>query len=196
VSLGIVLGLVLACLVHFRTNFHVVIPGQVYRSCQLDPVTLDHYIQKFHFGTIINLRGPSPEAEWYMEERAVARRHHIHFLDFPVSSSTPLQAEELRRLLAILGHENQTPILIHCQSGVDRSGAMAVACSLLLDDARGLELAHDQLQWRHGNVPWLRSTTNNRAYLDRYEEWLKQHGLVHSREHFCLWAFTIDPSQS
>jgi len=195
-TLGVVLGLVVAVLVHFRANFHEVILGRIYRSGQLDPVTLEDYVQRFHFETIINLRGAGPEADWYLEERAVARRHHILYLDYPVNSTAPLRALELRGLLAILIAKGHAPVLIHCQSGVDRSGSVAVVCALLLDDGHGLELAYDQLQWRNGNLPWLQSTKNNRAYLLRYEQWLNQNGLTHSPEHFCRWALTIDPSHS
>lgn len=193
---GALLGLTIALLLQFRTNFHAVVSGLVYRSSQLDPVTLEHYLHSHHFQTIINLRGPGPQADWYMQERALARRHHLRYIDLAIDSRNPLRPEELRQVLGILNEKDATPILIHCQSGIDRSGTMAVAMALLLDNSQGLEKAQDQLQWRYGNLPWFRSTTSNRAYLDRYQHWLNQNGLGHAREHFCRWALLIDKSHS
>jgi protein tyrosine/serine phosphatase len=193
---GVFWGLTIALLLHFRTNFHVVVDGLAYRSGQLDPVTLENYIQSHHFQTIINLRGSGPQADWYMQERALARRHHLRYIDMPIDSINPLRPEEVLLLLDVLKDKDATPILIHCQSGIDRSGSMAVALSLLLDNSRGLETARDQLQWNCGNLPWFRSTKNSRAYLDRYQQWLDRNGLDHSREHFCQWALTVDKSHS
>lgn len=195
-AIGSLLGLTIALLIHFRTNFHVVVPGLVYRSGQLDAVTLDQYIQKFHFHTIINLRGAGPQADWYLQERVVAQHDHIRYLDLPIDSTSPLQPVELRQLLSVLSEKDSVPILIHCQSGIDRSGSMAVVCALLLEETQGLEKAQDQLQWRHGNLPWFRSTKSLRAYLHRYQAWLEQQGLEHSPEHFCRWALTLDHSHS
>src|SRR5260370_21282083 len=109
----------------------------------------------------------------------------------PTDSRSPLTGEEIRQLLIILDEQDSTPILIHCQSGVDRSGAMAVICALLRDEANGLDRAKNQLCWSNGNFPWFTSTKNNLAYLDRYQEWLKQNRLDHSRAHFCQWALDI-----
>ena len=195
-SLGTVLGLAVAVLLQFQTNFHAVLPGLVYRSGQLDPVTLATIIERHRLHTIINLRGPCPESDWYQEERAVARHHHIHYIDFPIDSTTSLHPGNLRQLLDILATKDAAPILIHCQSGIDRSGSMALGCALLLDEVKGLESAQNQLQWRYGNLPWFRSTKDNQDYLDHYKQWLKRNGLNHSAEHFCQWAFTVDHSHS
>ena len=41
----------------FFDNFHVVEKGKFYRSQQLSPEKLGHYLKKYNIKTLINLRG-------------------------------------------------------------------------------------------------------------------------------------------
>jgi protein tyrosine phosphatase (PTP) superfamily phosphohydrolase (DUF442 family) len=185
---GFFLGLAGAFGVQLRHNFHVVVPALVYRSAQLDSGSLESSIRRYHIQTIINLRGTNPNEGWYAQERAVAQRNNVRHFDIPTDSVSLLTAAEFRQLLSILDSSADGPILIHCQSGVNRTGIMAAVCVLLLEDAGGLAKARNQLRWEYGNFPWADSTRSCLAYLDRYESWLERQHVCHSRERFRQWA--------
>src|SRR5947209_10132787 len=70
---GIALGCMAAvaaefCGIFFGRNWHAVIPGRAFRSAQL---TRDEYrdaIRHHGIRTVVNLRGTSPEQDWYLDE--------------------------------------------------------------------------------------------------------------------------------
>src|SRR5262245_63540089 len=69
VVIGCILGALLACATEIGRmtvdrNKHVVIPGRVYRSAQLNPGQLDRFVRKHHIRTVVNLRG-RPFSDWY-----------------------------------------------------------------------------------------------------------------------------------
>jgi protein-tyrosine phosphatase len=185
---GLLIGLSVAFSIQLWHNFHVVVPGAVYRSAQLDSDGFEDVIGRYHIRTIINLRGENGDADWYRDECAVAERNHVRHVDIPTDSVSLLTLEELSQLLEILDAPNTKPILIHCQSGVNRTGIMAAMCVLLLEDTDGLAKARNQFRSAYGNFPWADSTRSCLAYLDQYENWLEENHLSHTPERFRGWA--------
>jgi protein tyrosine/serine phosphatase len=170
-------------------NFHVVIHVCVYRSGQLSPESLEHCIAHKRIRSIINLRGPNPGDDWYDQECAVARRHGLRFYDLPVDSQCPTPLE-LRQLLGVL-EPCPKPVLIHCQSGIDRSGIVAAICVLLLDESGSVAQARSHLGWRYGHMPWCENTTVQEKFLDSYQTWLTEHGQAHARSRFRDWLVLV-----
>jgi protein tyrosine/serine phosphatase len=170
-------------------NFHEVLPGVLYRSAQLSASSLDAHARLNGLRTIINLRGPNPAERWYRDELTVSQRDGLIHIDLPIDSLFPTNAE-----LVELVHALQTaprPILVHCQSGIDRTGiASALAC-LLLDDNSSTEQALEQLGWQYGSMPWRKSRENKRDFLLAYAAWLRGQRLTHSRQNFQNWLHTI-----
>jgi protein tyrosine phosphatase (PTP) superfamily phosphohydrolase (DUF442 family) len=166
-------------------NFHPVIPGQVYRSGQMTAESLRSHAGRYGIRSVINLRGPNPGDDWYDQECAVARRHDLHFYDLPVDSQCPTPAE-LGQLLRVLD-ACPKPVLIHCQSGIDRSGLVAAICVLLLDEHGSIDLAHAHLGWRYGHMPWSENLSIQERFLQNYQHWLAQNGLSHDRRRFRDW---------
>lgn len=166
-------------------NFHVVIPGCVYRSGQLSPKSLAKRVGREGICSLINLRGPNPGQSWYDEECAVARWRDVRFYDLPVDSQCPTTLE-LRELLDVLEHCPK-PVLIHCQSGIDRSGMVAAICILLLDESGSLSRARAHLGWRYGHMPWCENLAVQERFLEGYQNWLIDHGHCHDRSHFRDW---------
>src|SRR5689334_406916 len=82
-------------------NFHLVVPGCVYRSGQLSPESLEDRATRNGIRSVINLRGANPGDDWYEMERAAARQHGLKFYDLPVDSQCPT-AGELNELLRVL----------------------------------------------------------------------------------------------
>jgi protein tyrosine phosphatase (PTP) superfamily phosphohydrolase (DUF442 family) len=170
-------------------NFHEVLPGVLYRSAQLSGPSLDAHARLNGLRTIINLRGPNPAERWYREEIAVSQRDGLIHIDLPIDSLFPTN-EELVKLVHALKTAPR-PILVHCQSGIDRTGiASALAC-LVLDDNSSTEQALEQLSWQYGSMPWRKSRENKRGFLLAYAAWLRGQQLTHSRQNFQNWLHTI-----
>jgi protein tyrosine/serine phosphatase len=166
-------------------NFHEVIPGELYRSGQLSAAHLHARAQATGIRTIINLRGPNPAEGWYREEISAAQESGLVHIDLPIDSLFPTK-DELRDLVHALD-DCPKPVLVHCQSGIDRTGIASALASLLLDDSSSAERALDQLTWRFGCLPGRKSRENKRDFLLAYDSWLRIRGVTHSRAYFRAW---------
>jgi hypothetical protein len=169
------------------SNWHTVIPGRVYRSAQLNPASLERAITGHQLRSILNLRGANPDDAWYVDECEVAARHGIRHYDVPLDSLTPPGGAELRELIDLLD-SCPKPLLIHCYSGIDRSGFVAAICVLLYDEQASPQDALSQLGFRFGHLPWQENQAKLNAWMAQYQDWLVQRGWTHSPEHFRAWA--------
>ncbi|MGA0562253.1 dual specificity protein phosphatase family protein [Ancylobacter sp. VNQ12] len=102
-------------------NFHTVVEGELYRSATLPSEQLRDLIASRGIRTIINLRGPSEDASWYREEAKIAEEHGVRLIDLTWSARYELTDEQVATYLATLA-DVPRPILMHCRSGVDRTG--------------------------------------------------------------------------
>lgn len=175
-------------------NFHVVIEGTVYRSGQLSRGSLEDCIAHKGIRSVINLRGANPGDDWYDQESAATRRHGLRFYDLPVDSQCPTSVE-LRQLLGVL-EPCPKPVLIHCQSGIDRSGIVAAICLLLLDESGSLAQARAHLGWRYGHMPWSENAAVQERFLEEYEHWLMDRGQAHSCSRFRDWLLLVSAQKT
>lgn len=144
-------------LLQLRGNVHVVVENQLYRSAQLDKVTLEKLIREHGIKSILNLLGSSPDKAWYVDEIAVAKTLGVEHHDYGISASEVVSAGKLDDIVKILRHAPK-PILIHCKNGADRSGLVA---AVYLTEIKGVtpDEATGQLSLYYGHFPWLTSTT-------------------------------------
>ena len=126
---------------------HVVIPGTVYRSGQLPPASLSNAIKTLRIRSILNLRGASLGIPWYDQEQAVVRRLNIHYYNLPLNAYQRPTMTQIHQLIDIIQHAPK-PLLIHCQSGADRSG-FASAVALLAYQKDSFPIAKQQFSWRY-----------------------------------------------
>lgn len=131
-------------------NFHTVDPGEVYRAAQPSPAAIADYQREHGVRTIINLRGENQGAPWYDKEVATARRLGIQHIDFKMSARRGITKEEAWRLIRIMDQAPK-PLLIHCESGADRTG-LASALYLAAIKRAGEEIAERQLSIRYGHI--------------------------------------------
>jgi len=148
-----------------------VVAGEFYRSGQPTPEQIAAYKSKYGIATIVNLRGPNARHSWYQAEVAAARRHGIAHVDFRMSAKHLLSQERAAELVAILKTAKK-PVLIHCQSGADRSGL--VAALYLATTGRGEAAAEAQLSLRFGHfaIPVLSRAYAMDETFERLEPWL------------------------
>ena len=131
-------------------NFHPVVAEEVYRSAQPSPAAIARYRSKYNVRTIINLRGENRGSAWYDDEVATARKLGIQHIDFRVSARHGLSKEEAWQLIQIM-EQAPKPLLIHCESGVDRSG-LASALYLAGVKRASEKVAERQLSIRYGHI--------------------------------------------
>jgi protein tyrosine phosphatase (PTP) superfamily phosphohydrolase (DUF442 family) len=171
-------------------NFQTIVPGAVYGSAQPDSASLEHWLAWYHLRAVINLRGANPAEPWYVEERKVVQRHGLPWYDLPLESQVLPAAKEVQALVPVL-ESCPKPVLLHCQSGIDRTGMAAVVAVLLLDDGGPPARALDQLTWWRGHFPGRPSVAVKRTFVGRYERWLADNGWRHTRARFRDWALTV-----
>lgn len=170
-----VLGLVLAGGIYLGVeqligNFHTVVPGELYRSAQLDTRDIEKIKAEYGIKTIINLRGATP-APWHADEVATSNRLGIKHIDFALSAGRELTDAQVDDLLDILQNAPK-PILVHCKGGADRSG-IASALYLAVIAKAGEEAAEWQLSLFYGHFPfpfapaWAMDET-----FERLEPWM------------------------
>mgnify|MGYP001199726615 CR=1 FL=1 len=183
---GLLAGLLAeAHFVYFGRNWHVVIPGRVYRCAQLSTAELPALLQSHDIRTVINLRGTCVGFDWYTSECRATSQGGVSQEDITLSATRLPAPAELRRFVEVL-ERTEYPVLLHCRQGVDRTGMMAAATLLLLTDVTP-DQARRQLSLRYGHIPLGPTRVMNR-FLELYEEWLRARRLAHSRAAFRHWA--------
>ena len=125
------------------------ISDEMYRSNQPSPENIAQYAKELGLRTILNLRGASPKGHYLLEQEACAR-HGIELIDFQVfSREVPARETVLtaKRLFETIAY----PALMHCKSGADRAGIMAV---LYMHFRKGLPIkeALEQLSFKYLHI--------------------------------------------
>ncbi|GIK49656.1 MAG: protein-tyrosine-phosphatase [Alphaproteobacteria bacterium] len=105
------------------SNFHWIEEGVMARANQPSPEAVARYAE-MGVKTILNLRGPSSTG-YYALEREACAEHGIAMIDARMHSREPPSLEQVRRAKDLF-ETIQYPALMHCKSGADRAGVMAV----------------------------------------------------------------------
>ena len=129
-------------------NLHQ-ISDEMYRANQPSPEHIARYAKELGLKTILNLRGDSPKGYYLLEKEACAR-HGIELVDFQMFSREippPEKVLEAKRLFDSIAY----PALMHCKSGADRAGIMAV---LYMHFRKGLTIdqAMEQLSLKYLHI--------------------------------------------
>ena len=132
-------------------NFHVITPGEAYRSAQMDGDELKHYIRKYNIRSIINLRGKRTGSSWYQEELMVSKQFNCRHYDLAIPADKSPSVEQLK-MLRHLFENAPRPLLLHCKAGADRAG-LAAALWKVVVDGEPKALARKQLSLRFGHFP-------------------------------------------
>ncbi|MGQ9812097.1 MAG: dual specificity protein phosphatase family protein [Dissulfurimicrobium sp.] len=147
-------------------NFHVITPGEAYRSAQMDRDELEYYITKYGIRSILNLRGENADKPWYVEELDVSRAHNVAHYDISLATSRELNSDDVIKLVEIFKTAPR-PILIHCKSGADRSGLVAAMWKVIVDKEPKAEAAK-QLSIIYGHMPIGKATAMDH-FFDKWD---------------------------
>ena len=166
-------------------NFATVQPDRVYRSGQMHGWGLARTIHDQKIKTVLNLRGHHPEQPWYRAERAATLAAGAAQVDIALSSCEWMSRTQMRTLVDVL-LTSDTPILIHCWRGAERTG-LASAFLTLLKDGSTLEDARAAFSIKYLFVRAGDGVVTI-EHFEQYEAWLKTNGLTHSPTVFRRWA--------
>jgi hypothetical protein len=170
--------------VFLGANFHMIVPGRVFRSAQLSGTALEHKLRAWNIRTVVNLRGSCDPCPWYLDESRATNRLNVCQEDISFSAGHLPAVSEVRRLIEVLDR-TEYPILLHCRRGADRTG-MAAAMVMLLQTDASMGQAGRQLGLRYGHLAFGRPA-NLDWFLDLYGEWLQSKGLAHTSVLFRHW---------
>jgi protein tyrosine phosphatase (PTP) superfamily phosphohydrolase (DUF442 family) len=172
-----------------NSNFHRVVKGKIYRSGQPRIEQLRSWINNYNIKTIINLRGA--DAPLAAQEARLAEELDINIVFFELSAYKLIPSEKLDELLSAL-KEAQQPILIHCTSGVDRTGTVSTLAAWFVGD-KDFETAERQMFVPPG--PWKRRwfvSPHISDTLEMYESYCCRNKLdLDSAEEFDKWRKTV-----
>jgi undecaprenyl-diphosphatase len=158
-----------------QTNFHTVLDGQVFRSAQLSAEKLKEKVTEHNIKTVINLRGPSPTDDWYIDEKKAAAELNIKHIDIKLASTDLNRVNRIKELIDIY-HNQQKPILFHCNGGADRAG-LASAIALLLENKLSLNEIETQFAWHYLVI---KPMSTGKLFFDAYRQWLNTSKQKHS----------------
>ena len=126
-------------------NFHVVMPGQVYRSSRMSPATLTATLEQHGIKSVLSLIGSS------LAESNAVRAANADYFDVSISDRHEVTDGEMAKILAVL-RDAPRPVLIHCKAGADRTG-LAAALYLYAIEGEPATVADDELTLRYGHLP-------------------------------------------
>lgn len=133
-------------------NFHAIAPQRAFRSGQLSAETLKQVLRQHGIRTVINLRGANPDEPWYRNEVRACAEAGVTLVDVRMSARNLPAREELLKLFDAFATASE-PLLMHCESGADRSGAAAAIWRMqIMGHAR--EDARAELSLRYGHLRW------------------------------------------
>jgi protein tyrosine/serine phosphatase len=112
-------------------NFYAIDDGNAYRSSQLSGQALEWVIDHYEIRTIINLRGHNPGKEWYEQEVQACNAKGASLVNISMSSQSLPHPDLLDSIVQAL-RTSEYPIMFHCESGSDRSGAVAGLYRLIM----------------------------------------------------------------
>jgi protein tyrosine/serine phosphatase len=148
----VALGLWVAYLLS-TNNFHPIVEGEAYRSGQMSSNELARYVERYGIRSVINLRGPNPEREWYREELEATQSLGLVHENFRMSSRSYVSARRADHLVEIFKAVPK-PVLIHCDGGADRA-AFAAALYAAEVAKLPLEVAEGQFSPWYGHLPFI-----------------------------------------
>jgi len=125
-------------------NIDQVGPG-VWRSNQPTPADLEKMAAQ-GLTTVVNLRGQTCASAWLFEKEACDRLG-LKLIDLQMSARSAPRPETLLELMAIFDTA-ETPMLIHCKSGADRTG-LAAAIWRMQKQGADSRAAAGQLSFRY-----------------------------------------------
>ena len=125
-----------------KSNWDVVVPGQVYRSAQVSRFLIREKLEQNKIAVIVSLLGNSKNDADVDAEIKTAGEMGITFTQYPmdgdgipISSDGVLHPEQYTGALSAIYNAKQAhkPVLVHCHAGAQRTGGVVAVYRLLIE---------------------------------------------------------------
>lgn len=130
-------------------NMHPVGTKGMWRANQPSPNRIK-WLADNGFRTILNLRGTQPGRPYYDLEHEACERHGLAIVDLPWGSREAPYVDRIEQLIEVF-NSIEYPAMMHCKSGADRAGIVAVMY-MLLHEGASFEEAIDHLSFKYLHV--------------------------------------------
>ncbi len=156
----------------YKNNFQEVIEDTLYRSAQPETGQLKDWIEQYKIQTVLNLRGDAGEET--DQEEALLQELGVKMVTVELSAYRMPGRESLLDVIDAL-NDNETPMLIHCRQGMDRSGTVGAIARMLLNGE-----GYDSAKWEAyiPEGPWKRKKHTDYEHIsdlfDLYEDYCQE----------------------
>ena len=168
----------------WASNFHTVVPGQVYRSAAPLGDDIEDWCQDYGLKSIVDLRADGVSST-YPDEQTAADRAGAKLIYLRLSANKLPDGPMLRELIRVI-ETAPKPMLLHCQGGADRASlasfiaAMAIGGQDYRQAEKQFSIRYFQLQ---DDLPITR-------VLHLYRHWCRQQSVsTGGWQQFRHWAF-------
>lgn len=156
------------------SNYHVTTEHEWYRSAQMSPGQLELILKQEEIRTVLVLRGNNADDDdWFQPEIEICERYEVRHVIAKLPTSRLPWRSELQTLFEELDRI-ETPVLVHCKSGSDRTGLVS---TIWLHDYRSVPLREARKQlafFPYMHVSW-GGASSLQDFLDMYVEWQTAH---------------------
>jgi hypothetical protein len=181
----------------FLLNFGVVEPSRVYR-CARPGNDLPRLVGTYQLASVLDFeRGLLTKSfgadSWCIAQVRGDGERKIDYVQFPIPFDRRPLREELIALIAVY-ECCRYPLLIHCDTGADRTG---LAVGIYLTAIRGDQperALREAFAPRFGHVPIL-GTGHLHEPLREYAGWLREGGIDHTPTRFKSWLKDVYQSR-
>lgn len=111
----------------FPKRFLTVVPGQIYRSGEMEEGPFLRVMSKHQIRTILTLLNYEPDDPEQVFEQQVAAERGIKLVRISMPGDGIAQFDQLDVAADVLADNSNYPVLIHCAAGVNRTGAVIAA---------------------------------------------------------------------
>ncbi len=186
-----------------NANFREVVPNKVYRSAQPSPNHLRKWAGRYGIKTVINLRGSSEKE--IEQEQSTADELGVKLVSIHLSGKRLATTSELTELIDAL-ESAETSVLLHCKSGVDRTGTASALAAMVIGN-----VDYNRAKWQAyvAPGPWKRKDFSKRRpnyihnyahisdFFKLYENYCQRERLdTDNWQQLKHWAIKMEPSEN
>jgi predicted protein tyrosine phosphatase len=135
----------------YPRNFGVVEPGRIFRSGLISHHIIQKTLTDNRVALVLSMSGDDSKSHDADFERAACEQLHIRRLIYHLNGNGTGDPSNYINALAELAdadHKN-LPVLIHCKTGAQRTGAMVVYYRVLIQGRSGKQAYAELLQYGH-----------------------------------------------
>jgi protein tyrosine/serine phosphatase len=132
-------------------NWGVVEPGRIYRSAQINHRLIRGTLQEHHIGLVLFMSGDDPSRDDTTVESRTCTELGIRRLNYNLNGNGTGRVDKYIDALSdlIRADRQGVPVLVHCETGAQRTGGMVAFYRVLVEGRSGKEAYTELLRYGH-----------------------------------------------